>query len=161
MENPIKLARTTLTEEMRLVEQLTELAHKTRDAILSRTVHDLVTLGARHQNAIVRLEIIRQSQGRVLAGLREAAGLGRSAGFSTALRALGAEEELELLERLAILMRELSSLNRSNARLLEKKFTGVRAFQQVIDLVYGVDRVYSRDGEVRRVDPLRRIEESR
>ena len=161
MENPIKLAQTTLTEELRLVEQLNDLARKTHDAILEGSVQELVTLGARHQNAVVRLEIIRQSQGRVLSELRKAAGLGRSAGFSTALSALGADEELSMIERVHSGLLELSRQNRRNARLLEKKYTGVRAFQQVIDLVYGVDRVYCRDGEVRRVAQVNQIEESR
>jgi len=161
MENLLTHARAVIAEQLRLIEVLIELARETRKAILARSVDDLNQLGARHQNALVRLEIVRQSEARLHKSLVKEAGLDEGTGLVSALLEMGEKEEVERLQRLVGALSELNRLNRENGRLLEKQFVGVAAFQQVLELVSGVGRVYDRDGSLRRLDPEVRIEENR
>ncbi len=161
MDNPVAVAKTTLEEEVRLIDHLINLASMTRKAILERSLEKLNQIGSRHQNAIMRLEIIRQTQVKILAGLVQEGFLREGEGLSSLIERHGTDQDRRQLTRLRKRTETLARENRQNALLLEKQFVGVKAFQQVLDLVSGVDRIYDRGGSIRHLEPRNRIEESR
>jgi flagellar biosynthesis/type III secretory pathway chaperone len=160
MENPVALAKTTLDEEVRLIDGLINLAEITRRAVLERSLDQLKLIGARHQTAIVHLEIVRQTQAKLLGRFVAEGVINEGEGLGTLIERHGGPEERRQAARLRERIEELDRRNRQNARLLEKQFVGVKAFQQVLDLVAGVDRVYDRGGTTRRVNRQGLIEES-
>jgi flagellar biosynthesis/type III secretory pathway chaperone len=160
MENPVAITTTTLTEEARLIDELINLAATANRAILERSLEQLHLIGARHQTAVVHLDIIRQTQAKLSDRLVQDGIISEGEGLGTLIERLGGPEERRQLLRLRERIEELDRRNRQNARLLEKQFVGVRAFQQVLDLVAGVDRVYDRGGSTRRVSRQGSIEES-
>ncbi|HUX08562.1 MAG TPA: flagellar export chaperone FlgN [Acidobacteriota bacterium] len=161
MDNPVEAAKTTLEEEVRLTDHLINLASMTRKAILLRSLEKLNQIGFKHQNAIMRLEIIRQTQTKILAILLKEGFLREGEGLRSLIERYGDEQDRSHLNRLRKRIEALARLNRQNSVLLEKQFVGVKAFQQVLDLVSGVDRIYDNGGAVRHVEPRNRIEESR
>ena len=160
MEKLLEHARTTLAEEERLIGHLTELARQTRQAILDRSLDDLVLIGARHQNAIVRLEITRQSQLRLLDS-RLNDRQSRACSIEDLFKRIGSEEDVRRVRELKKRIEELRGVNTQNSILLEKQLASVRAFGQVMDLLCGIDKVYDRNGHSRRVHDVPRIEEMR
>lgn len=163
MEKLIAQVRGSVTEELRLIDQLTELAQETRQAILDRSLEQLKQLSSRHQNAIVRLEILRKAQKRLVRSISERLGIRAEGevGLPELLEKTGSSSELELLGNLRVRIVALKKLNTENFVLLEKQLAGVKAFRQVIDLVAGVDRIYNSAGAVRRIKTRSVIEEER
>jgi polyphosphate kinase len=156
MEKLVAHIRATLSEEERLVGELAGLAHETRDAILKNAVDKLTHLNARKDNALVRLEITRQSQTRLL---QSVFGEDRPVSVKRLLEVAGAEDDLKRLSSLENSLRHLQELHRENSRLLQKQLASVRAYGQVLDLVRGANKIYDRGGAVHRLDEPARIEQ--
>jgi len=163
MDKLLANVATTLEEELRLIDGLIGMALETRQAILERSLRQLSLLGARQQNAVMRLEITRGGQIRVRRALQARLGYPEEASVAVAsmLGRIGATGELALLRRLEKRVARLRELNAANLWLLNKQMTSAKALGHVLDIVRGVDRVYDRDGEVHPVAPQRRVEVSK
>lgn len=151
MERHIQKIRTTLAEETGLIGQMLELTEQTREALVRRDVASLNAVGAKQQTLMMRLQLVRQTQERLSELLREE--LGDSApspetGIKGLLRHLHAGEEMLQLSVLETRLRDLSDRNAANEKLLEKQFQSLSAFQQLMDLVSGNQKVYDRSGAV-------------
>ena len=151
MEQHIQKIRTTLAEETGLIGEMLELSDQTREALVRRDVGSLNSIGAKQQTLVMRLQLVRQTQERLSTLLREE--LGESApapetGIKGLLQHLRAGEEMFQLGVLETKLRELSMNNAANEKLLEKQFQSLTAFQQLVDLVSGNQKVYNRSGAV-------------
>jgi len=160
MEKLLAHIRATLEEEKRLVSELMGLSLQTRQAILNRSIADLNLLGARQDNILVRLDITRQTQTRLLKSQHNETGVS-AASFEELVSDIGSGKDLEIIKQLGESIRNLRNLNLQNARLLDKHMTSLRAFGQVLELVRGVEKVYNRDGTLRQIRGPAQIEEMR
>lgn len=160
MDKLLAHARTTLEEEERLIEELKELSGQIRSAILNHSVHELNMLNAKQDNAIIRLDITRQSQLRLLKSDSQNGGK-HPESLQELFEHMGSTEDLERIKKLQKSINRLRKLNRENSMLLEKQLSSIRAFGQVVDLVQGIEKVYERDGSLRKLDRPIKIEETR
>lgn len=161
MKKLLEHAKTNLAEELKLVEGLVELARKTGEAILDRSLDKLTMLGARHQNALVRLEMTRKSQRHLIDGLCVHAKIpaAKQIGLHSILTTLGRADEFPGIEDLKVQIAELKALNEDNTRLLAKQYSAVTTYQNVIDMVRGVEKMYARDGSIKNIIVSRRLEQ--
>lgn len=151
MEQHIQKIRTTLAEETGLVGQMLELTEQTREALVRRDIGSLNAIGAKQQTLIMRLQLVRQTQERLSALLRDELGDGApppESGIKGLLQHLRAGEEMLQLGVLETRLRDLAARNAANEKLLEKQFQSLTAFQQLVDLVSGNQKVYDRSGAV-------------
>ena len=164
MEQHIRKIRTTLAEETGLIGQMLELAEQTREALVHRDMNSLNSIGAKQQTLMMRLDLVRQTQERLSAQLREELGDSAPApetGIKGLLKHLRAGEEMLQLGVLETKLCDLAAYNAANEKLLEKQFQSLNAFQQLVDLVSGNQKVYDRSGSVNTRRSGSRIEHQR
>jgi hypothetical protein len=151
MEQHIQKIRTTLAEETGLIGQMLELSEQTRTALVRHDVASLNAISAKQQTLMMRLQLVRQTQEHLTAHIREELGEYAPApetGIKGLLRHLRAGEEMLQLGVLETRLRDLAIRNATNEKLLEKQFQSLTAFQQLVDLVSGNQKVYDRSGAV-------------
>jgi flagellar biosynthesis/type III secretory pathway chaperone len=162
MEKYIKKASATLEEEKQLLDEMLALADEIREAIVFRSAERLFALGSKQQTLVVRLQIIRQTQEQLTESIREQIDIpsddGQEQGLAPVLRHISAGEELLQLKVIESKIIELAKANAVNEQLLKKQFHSLSAFQQLLDLVQGVDKVYDRSGDVQTALPRQHFE---
>ena len=162
MENLTANINTTLAEELRLLEELIDTGAQATEAIAERSLDKLKQLDSAYQNHLLKLQIVRQTQGRLMRALASRIGPSIAGkGLKGMLEHVGAQTELIQLGLVQRAIARLQEINTRNKTLLDKKLASLRAFSQVVDLAGGAERIYDQIGDVRRLDQAGRIEEMR
>ena len=162
MEPLIQKIRTTLTEELSLLQNMLDLAEETRLAIVSRSAQQLFHIETRQQTVMMKLQIVRQIQENLLVNVRANLAPGeqiQGRGIKGVIRTFGQEEEWLLMDRVESYIKELAMKNVINERLLTKQYNSLTSYQHILDVVQGVDKVYDRIGGVQRVEQQNFVEQ--
>lgn len=162
MEPLIQKIRTTLTEELSLLQQMLSLAEETRLAVITRSAQQLFNIETRQQTVMMKLQIVRQIQENLLVNVRanltpEKPLNGR--GMKGVIRTFAEDKDWQLLEEVDSMIKELAMKNSLNEKLLAKQYSSLLSYQHLLDVVQGIDKVYNCGGNVRRIEQRKFVEQ--